>query len=143
MTDPDERVRLALELYDRQVVDQIRHWTIEYLARPVTMNSTRSRTHWSVQREHVTEWRTAGWGLAKQAKIPHLERARFEVVPFGPGRAQDPANCAPSVKAMIDGLIDANILDDDDGEHVAAITFLPWKRERKVGLRLTIYELAP
>jgi len=44
------------------------------------------------------------------------------------GRLQDTAACNPSVKAAIDGLVDAGIIPDDSGEFVRMITFLPCVR---------------
>lgn len=36
----------------------------------------------------------------------------------------DPANAAPTVKALIDGLVDAGIVPDDDSAHMPALTFV-------------------
>jgi hypothetical protein len=44
------------------------------------------------------------------------------------GRLQDTAACNPSVKAAIDGLVDAGVVPDDTGQHVREITFLPCVR---------------
>lgn len=35
----------------------------------------------------------------------------------------DPANAAPTVKAIIDGLVDARVWDDDDHTHIPSIAF--------------------
>jgi hypothetical protein len=51
------------------------------------------------------------------------------VQPFqAKGRLQDTAACNPSVKAAIDGLVDASVVPDDTGEFVRQITFLPCVR---------------
>ena len=41
------------------------------------------------------------------------------------GPLQDTAACNPSVKAAIDGIVDAGIVPDDTGTYVRQITFLP------------------
>lgn len=54
---------------------------------------------------------------------------------------QDAANCYPSAKAMIDGIVDAKILPDDTGEYVKEILFLApvrVKTKAEEGMTLTI-----
>lgn len=89
------------------------------------MNDYRRR-HWAKRAEHEQEWRTAGFGLGAESLPRGLERISLVVTPYGPGARQDPGNCYPSVKAFIDGLVDARVIADDDGEHVAYITLKPW-----------------
>lgn len=36
----------------------------------------------------------------------------------------DPANAAPTVKAIIDGLVDARVWDDDDHRHIPSVAFI-------------------
>jgi len=45
------------------------------------------------------------------------------------------------VKAAIDGLVDARVLEDDNDRHVIALTFLPVEIGQQNGLRLTITEI--
>ena len=95
-------------------------------ARPLTVNKVVNlhRQQWAA---HTRGVRSRWHLLAAEAGIPHLRRARFTVLPLHADmRApQDPAACAPEFKACLDGLVDAGVLDDDTGEHVAAVTFLP------------------
>ena len=53
------------------------------------------------------------------------------------GKLQDTAACNPSVKAAIDGIVDAGVIPDDTGEFLPQITFLPCKRGHNA-LELTI-----
>lgn len=113
---------------------------ITHEARPVSLNDYRNR-HWASIAEGTAEWRHAGFYLAKEAKVPHLERISLVVTPFGPGREQDPGNCYPSVKAFVDGMVDAGVVDDDDGKHVAFITLQAWEHSTGTpGLRVVIYD---
>lgn len=64
-------------------------------------------------------WRdTAGWH-ARAAKIPPLERAHITAwLHFGDKRRRDPANFYPTIKAVVDGLVDVGLLPDDDDKHL-------------------------
>lgn len=107
------------------------------------MNDYRNK-HWKQRSEHEKEWRQAGWALANQAHVAHYYRIGIEVVPFGPGKSQDPANCYPSLKAFVDGLVDANVIADDDGIHVAYVHFEPFQWVAgSSGLRVTLYDETP
>jgi len=46
------------------------------------------------------------------------------------GRPQDVGACNPSVKAAIDGLVDAGVLPDDSSMFVRSITYLPAKTDK-------------
>lgn len=134
----DELRSIARRLAERRPLFQLVHE-----ARPVTMNDYLKKP-WPWCREHTREWRKAGWALTTKLKPGHFERVGFDVLPFGPGRAQDPGNCYPSVKALIDGIVDAKVIDDDDGEHVAYVNLLPFlTRAGSSGLRLTVYNEGP
>lgn len=52
----------------------------------------------------------------------------------------DVAACYPSVKAAIDGIVDAGVLDDDDDTHLLSVTFLPVAYGHGDGLRITIHD---
>ena len=94
--------------------------------RPLTLNAlvNMHRQQWS---NHTREVRGRWHLLAVEAGVPHLERARFTVLPLHKNMAspQDVAACAPEFKAALDGLVDAGVLDDDGPDYVTAATFLP------------------
>ena len=95
-------------------------------ARPLTVNKLNNmhRQQWA---SHTRGVRSRWHLLAVEAAVPRLERARFTVLPLHADRRspQDTGACYPEFKAAQDGLIDAGVLDDDTGDHVAAVTFLP------------------
>jgi crossover junction endodeoxyribonuclease RusA len=76
------------------------------------------RIHWAVRAKRTKILRELaalkGWNLE-----PFTTRARAVAHISYPrnGRA-DPANAAPTVKALIDGLVDGGVLADDDHEHL-------------------------
>jgi hypothetical protein len=54
------------------------------------------------------------------------------------GRLQDVSACNPAVKAAIDGLVDAGVMQDDSPEFLTAITFLqPVRAENALTLHIT------
>ena len=61
---------------------------------------------------------TAGW-MARSARLPHLGAARVVALVGVPDeRRRDLHNLTPTLKPMIDGLVDAGVLDDDDVAHL-------------------------
>ena len=100
-------------------------FSVEYAERPWTTNAERSGNLW--QRASKTrEWRTAFCLLTRQLKMPPLEWCEITVEPWLLNRRgmQDTGACHPSAKAAIDGLVDAELLDDDTPDIVRKLTFV-------------------
>lgn len=91
--------------------------------RPVmTANQARSRTHWTAQRDAKQAVQTAVWALAKQQKIPRLDRCVVALTWYAAGRTRrDPDSLGPMVKASLDGLVHAGVIEDDDSTRVVAV----------------------
>jgi len=103
------------------VLTPYRRFALVRYARPMMQND---RTHWAVKAGETADWRFYFKIIAKEAKIPHLERVRIEVNHYRTrGRWPDVAGCAPAAKAAIDGIVDAGVLDDDDPTHVIDVTY--------------------
>lgn len=105
-----------------------------------TVNAERGmhyRTHGALTREY----RRAAALLARQARIPRLDRVAVEATPFGPKIRQDVAACVGALKAAVDGLVDAQILPDDTPDHVCRVTFHQPRRGPH-GLHLLVIDLA-
>jgi hypothetical protein len=111
-----------------------------------TVSRERS-AHWAVRDELVAQARGAGKVTALQAlqegrlvRFGH-QRVVIEVTPYQcRGNLADPGNHYPPAKAVVDGLRDAGVLDDDTGEYVAEVKMLaPVKTPARMnGLRLVI-----
>lgn len=102
-------------------------WELTYNARPVSLNASYGHDRHE-RTAHVIEWRNAfGW-LAKQHKVPKLQAITITVVTHLHGRMQDIGNNYVSVKAAIDGIVAAQVIPDDTGDHLKALTFLPPER---------------
>lgn len=99
-------------------------YTLTHPARPMTVNKARTIHH--MQRaKHDEEWRGIFWLLAAEAKVPPLGVIKVTVYQELRNRAHIPdiGACFPSVKAAIDGLVDANVIVDDDPDHLMLLTF--------------------
>lgn len=73
------------------------------------------RLHWAQKAKRTRYWRDKAAWIAKRAGMPHMERAHVTVtIHKTTNRRFDPANLAPTAKAIVDGLVDAGVLDDDD-----------------------------
>ena len=91
-----------------------RHWTLRLpFTAPLSLNDRLNR---HARARLVRVWRDTGTVLARKARIPRLEAATA-VLHYYPRttRSRDTDNLAAySLKALVDGLRDAGVLDDDD-----------------------------
>lgn len=101
-------------------------WVLTHDERPLTINRERA-VHWRDHRRSTAHWRETFAWLAIAARIPHLDRVTVDATPIKRDRRgwPDVGACMPAVKAAIDGLVDAGVLDDDTDRHVVSLTFHP------------------
>jgi len=119
-----------------------RRWILEDDTRPWTVNAERS-WHFHKRAAHVRECRERfGW-LALGQQVPRLTAVKIAAVPLAKDRRgiQDVAACLPAVKAAIDGIVDAGVIDDDDPRFVHSLTFLPTQVVGRDGLRVVVTEV--
>lgn len=97
-----------------------REWTFK--GHGLTPLSLNDRDHGPNRAARVAQWREIAGALAKDRRIPALARAHVVLVlrpPFGsPARRRDADNMVATLKAVIDGLVDAGVLADDTPAHV-------------------------
>jgi hypothetical protein len=106
----------------------MRTHTFSVRGKLTSLNSERS-THFTQRSEATRQWRTDAYWEIKRANLPHLDRVSIIVQPYQRRSVlQDAGNCYPVVKAIVDGLVDAKVLDDDGPEIVTALTLLAPKR---------------
>ncbi|MFG3340568.1 hypothetical protein [Glycomyces sp. NPDC048151] len=98
-------------------------WTLTIPA-PTQWVSANDRSHWQSKARLVKIWREAGALHARAAKLPHIDTPVHITgwVCRTDTRRADAHNRILTVKAVIDGLVDAGILDDDNDKHVTAVT---------------------
>jgi crossover junction endodeoxyribonuclease RusA len=84
------------------------------------MNSN-DRVHWSKRAKVSSLIRTTARGLCKD--IPKgLLKVKIRAVYYAPdNRRRDVSNLFPSVKAAVDGLVDAGVIKDDNDKFVVAL----------------------
>lgn len=90
--------------------------------------SQNGRYHWATKARRTRTLRALARLHARRTRLQPVSRVfatAYIQYPHTVGRA-DPANAAPTVKALIDGLVDAGILPDDDHTHLEGPLF---KRE--------------
>lgn len=80
------------------------------------------RTHWAEKARRTKAWREAAYYAA--AQVPRRQRTFTMPVRITctahktRGGRWDATNLAPTGKALIDGLVDAGVLEDDDNTRV-------------------------
>lgn len=118
-------------------------WTVG-IPSSLRLITSNHRLHWAAQARATRAIRHAAKLLAKSARIPALPRAKV-VAEYRPAdrRRRDPANWYPSVKAAIDGLVDAGVLPDDDAAHLLGPDMRLGAVLRPAQLFLHIHALEP
>jgi len=92
--------------------------------------SSNQRLHWATKARRVKALRQWAGFEAKRLEMPKVERMVVSVWvhPGARTRRLDPPNYADTVKALIDGVVDAGVLADDSGKHVIAVTYKEGQR---------------
>lgn len=95
------------------------------------------RLHWTQKAQRTKVLRFHARVLALDAiKTEGVKLHRTDVlatISYPTRRRQDPANAAPTVKAMIDGCVDAGLLPDDDADHLGVLSFVRGEPTGKPG----------
>ena len=93
--------------------------------------SANQRLHWAPKAKRTAALRHLGYVAARNAKVRDVGVCHVAAFVGYPTNAKaDPANAAPTIKALIDGLVDAGVWPDDDSTHVIGPTYL---RDPKTG----------
>ena len=96
---------------------------VDVVGRPLLSNDTRHR---QVLAREKKLWREAGCWIARQQRIPHLGSVQVAAWGVYPTRTMpDVGGIAPTVKAVLDGIVDAGVLKDDSPPFVQSETFYP------------------
>lgn len=119
-----------------------REWTLTVRDRPRSLNAERT-AHWTLHSVQTANERRAWFVEARNAKVPPLAAVTITAQPNYAEGQQDTGNCYPTIKAAIDGLVDAGIIADDTGEYVHSITMLAPGSTKIDALTLLIKEVLP
>lgn len=115
--------------------------TITVMA-PCSLLNANDRRHWAVQRKLVKAWRDAAHWRAKADRLgPVPVPCQITAYVHRPDRTQrrwDAGNYAPTAKAIVDGLVDAGVLPDDNVRYVVGPDMRAGDGWAKAGLVLTL-----
>lgn len=85
--------------------------------------SSNQRNHWREAARRTADMRAIAKHAAREA-APVAWPVNCDVsVGLPTARRFDPHNAAPSLKACLDGIVDAGVLPDDSSDHIPATTF--------------------
>ena len=90
----------------------------------MTLVNLNHRLHYAVRWRRSEDLKKAAWLMARKAQVPRLERVSI-VVEYQPPdhRRRDSDNIAPSAKALIDGIVAAQVLPGDESpRYVTEVT---------------------
>lgn len=106
--------------------------------------SANHRLHWAERARRTKSLRQMGYLTACAEKVPPMGlTAVTAFIAYPRNGKADPANSAPTVKALIDGMADAGVWPDDDSTHVLGPTFLRDPSTKEPGIyrvRLVLVE---
>ena len=96
--------------------------------------SANDRLHWRPKAERTAALRMLGRNAAQVANIARYETAHVAAfIGYLRNGKADPANAAPTTKALIDGMVDAGVWADDDSTHVLGPTHLRGPKSDRPG----------
>lgn len=107
-----------------------REWVFAFPA-PTRLLNMNERLHWTTERARAKAWRTTA-RINVPKSVPTdgaLPAALVHVaLPVLGARRRDPHNYFPTVKHIVDGLVDAGLWPDDTPEYVTTLepTLVPY-----------------
>ncbi|MBT0772320.1 hypothetical protein KIH74_25470 [Kineosporia sp. J2-2] len=113
---------------------------------PHALLNANHRMHWRRKAERTRFWRELAMYTTRAAlqagTVVPMERARIVAqFRFPTGHRRDVGNLAPTVKAIMDGLVDAGLLPDDDDKHLTGPDLRRVPEKGPTEIRLEIEEL--
>jgi hypothetical protein len=102
----------------------MRSFEIEVWGTMWTLNKERSMHHFT-RAKNVKEWREAAATVAIAKRIPHLDAIEVTFTPHRVNKSglADLGGHFPVLKACIDGLMDAGVIDEDGPTTVKRLIF--------------------
>lgn len=83
------------------------------------LNSNDRDAHWGRRKSLSAAYRLSVYSECRTKLIPQLEGAYvMALISFGTSRRRDVLNVYPTVKACIDGMVDAGVIPDDSDKYL-------------------------
>lgn len=99
------------------------------------------REHWRLKANKSKHIRQLAKQIARASRAPHLKRALLTVeIAFPDRKRRDPHNWMATVKPIVDGLVKAGVLPDDDAEHLLGPDLRRHPEVTKKRLAQPVYE---
>lgn len=106
--------------------------------------SMNQRMHWAPKADITKQWRTLARHAATKAGTPTgLDRVHVTAhVHKTNNRSYDVHNLLPTMKAVVDGLVDYGLVADDDNTQLVGPDMRQGEKRDKAGITITIKELS-
>ena len=99
------------------------------------------REHWRLRANKSKYIRQLAEQIARASRAPHLKRALLTVeIAFPDRKRRDSHNWMATVKPIVDGLVDASVLPDDDAKHLLGPDLRRHPEVTKKRLAQPVYE---
>ena len=99
------------------------------------------REHWRLKANKSKHIRQLAKQIARASRAPHLKRALLTVeIAFPDRKRRDPHNWMATVKPIVDGLVKAGVLPDDDAKHLLGPDLRRHPEVTKKRLAQPVYE---
>lgn len=122
----------------------VRQWQV-FIPAPAPWLSANQRRDLRRQTPDRRAWRAAGAAHARAAHLPKLQHVHLvAVLRFPDNRRRDPHNYYPTLKALVDGLVDYGLVPDDSHQYLVGpdIRQGPVLTDRRLGeVVLTVTDL--
>lgn len=98
---------------------------LRFAITPDLWRTANDRLHWAPAAKRNKALREMGCATARFQRVRDLGPTHVAAfIGYTRNGKADPANAAPTVKALIDGMVDAGVWPDDDSTYVIGPTYL-------------------
>lgn len=110
---------------------------------PGDLLNANERVHWAVRARRTRDLKRDAYVVAMSRGVPRMDRIRVVGVVHPPDRRRrDPHNLYPTLKAYIDGIVQAGVIVDDDAEHLVEVVMRLGPVSRPLRLSVEIHPVS-
>jgi crossover junction endodeoxyribonuclease RusA len=122
----------------------LRTFRVEFPAgmKLLTSNEMRKAGHWSRYAPTIAVIRSTANLLARNKKIPKgMQQVKIKAIYHPPdNRRRDTSNIFPTIKAAVDGFVDAGVIPDDNDKYVKSVEMVRGSNVKRGQLVIEIRE---